>query len=403
MVSVKLKFRSSSIDVNLGSLYYQVVYKRVVRQISTPYKIMKKEWDASSCTLLIKVNDKDRYNYLQVLQKRIQWDKKKLMKIIDLYINSGIAFSVDSIVEAYKNEINDMTLFKYTDKLVSKLQNNGQIRTSETYKTTLNSFKSFMNGHDVSFFELDADLLKSYECYLKTNNLSMNTVSFYMRRLRAIYNKAVDDKIVEQHNPFKKVYTGTEKTIKRAISLRSIKRLKSLDLSYSASKAFARDMFFFSFYTRGMSFIDIAYLCKKNLRNGVLTYRRKKTGQQLYVRWEPCMQEIADQYSSCSESPFLLNIIKNSRDDSRKQYLNALTMINRNLKEIGKMVGLNISLSMYVARHSWATIAKNEGISLSVISESMGHDSESTTQIYLASLDSSIIDNANKKIIKLIR
>ena len=211
MVSVKLKFRSSSIDVNLGSLYYQVVYKRVVRQISTPYKIMKKEWDASSCTLLIKVNDKDRYNYLQVLQKRIQWDKKKLMKIIDLYINSGIAFSVDSIVEAYKNEINDMTLFKYTDKLVSKLQNNGQIRTSETYKTTLNSFKSFMNGHDVSFFELDADLLKSYECYLKTNNLSMNTVSFYMRRLRAIYNKAVDDKIVEQHNPFKKVYTGTEK------------------------------------------------------------------------------------------------------------------------------------------------------------------------------------------------
>ena len=110
MVSVKLKFRSSSIDGNLGSLYYQVVYQRVVRQISTPYKIMKKEWDANSCTLVIKVNDKDRYNYLQVLQKRIQWDKKKLMRIIDLYINSGIVFSVDSIVEAYKNEINDMIL-----------------------------------------------------------------------------------------------------------------------------------------------------------------------------------------------------------------------------------------------------------------------------------------------------
>ena len=127
MVSVKLKFRSSSIDGNLGSLYYQVVYQRVVRQISTPYKIMKKEWDANSCTLVIKINDKDRYNYLQVLQKRIQWDKKKLMRIIDLYINSGIVFSVDSIVEAYKNEINDMTLFKYTDKLVLKLKNNGQI------------------------------------------------------------------------------------------------------------------------------------------------------------------------------------------------------------------------------------------------------------------------------------
>lgn len=401
MVSIKLKFRPSTIDGKEGSLYYQVIYKRVIRQIATHYKIMPNEWYAEFDTLRIIDND-ERYNYLQSIQRRIQWDKKRLMKIIDRFINSGYDFSVDSIIDAYYNEIKDITLFNFIEKLIVKLQKNGQVRTSETYNCTLNSFKRFRHGNDLYFVELDNDLLMSYEYFLKSEGLSMNTISFYMRRLRAIYNRAVEEGIAEQNNLFKKVYTSSEKTVKRAIPLKSIKRLKSLDLSYSTAKAFARDMFLFSFYTRGMSFVDIAYLQKKDLKNGVLNYRRKKTGQLLYVRCEPCMQEIIKRYESATNSTYLLNIIKDNKNDARKQYLNALTLINRSLKSIGKLIGLDKPLSMYVARHSWASIAKAEGISLSVISESMGHDSESTTQIYLASLDSSVIDKANQKIIKLV-
>ena len=401
MVSIKLKFRPSTIDGKEGSLYYQVIYKRVIRQIATHYKIMPNEWYAESDTLRIIDND-ERYNYLQSIQRRIQWDKKRLMKIIDRFINSEYDFSVDSIIDAYYNEIKDITLFNFIEKLIVKLQKNGQVRTSETYNCTLNSFKRFRRGNDLYFVELDNDLLMSYEYFLKSEGLSMNTISFYMRRLRAIYNRAVEEGIAEQNNLFKKVYTSSEKTVKRAIPLKSIKRLKSLDLSYSTAKAFARDMFLFSFYTRGMSFVDIAYLQKKDLKNGVLNYRRKKTGQLLYVRCEPCMQEIIKRYESATNSTYLLNIIKDNKNDARKQYLNALTLINRSLKSIGKLIGLDKPLSMYVARHSWASIAKAEGISLSVISEGMGHDSESTTQIYLASLDSSVIDKANQKIIKLV-
>lgn len=401
MVSIKLKFRPSTIDGKEGSLYYQVIYKRVVRQVATHYKIMPNEWNAESDTLRI-IDNNERYNYLQSIQRRIQWDKKRLMKIIERFINSGYDFSVDSIIDTYYNEIKDITLFNFIEKLIVKLQKNGQVRTSETYNCTLNSFKRFRRGNDLYFVELDNDLLMSYEYFLKSEGLSMNTISFYMRRLRAIYNRAVEEGLTEQIDLFKKVYTSSEKTIKRAIPLKSIKRLKSLDLSYSTAKAFARDMFLFSFYTRGMSFVDIAYLQKKDLKNGVLNYRRKKTGQLLYVRWEPCMQEIIERYAPESNSTFLLNIIKDNKNDARKQYLNALTLINRSLKSIGKLIGLDKPLSMYVARHSWASIAKTEGISLSVISEGMGHDSESTTQIYLASLDSSVIDKANQKIIKLV-
>lgn len=401
MVSIKLKFRPSTIDGKEGSLYYQLIYKRVVRQISTHYKIMPNEWNAESDTLRI-IDNNERYNYLQAIQRRIQWDKKRLMKITDRFINSGYDFSVDSIIDTYYNEIKDITLFNFIEKLIVKLQKNGQVRTSETYNCTLNSFKRFRLGNDLYFVELDNDLLMSYEYFLKSEGLSMNTISFYMRRLRAIYNRAVEEGLTEQNDLFKKVYTSSEKTVKRAIPLKSIKRLKSLDLSYSTAKAFARDMFLFSFYTRGMSFVDIAYLQKKDLKNGVLNYRRKKTGQPLYVRWEPCMQEIIERHVPESNSTYLLNIIKDNTNDARKQYLNALTLINRSLKSIGKLIGLDKPLSMYVARHSWASIAKTEGISLSVISESMGHDSESTTQIYLASLDSSVIDKANQKIIKLV-
>ena len=261
MVSIKLKFRPSTIDGKEGSLYYQVIYKRVVRQISTHYKIMPNEWNAESDTLRI-IDNNERYNYLQSIQKRIQWDKKRLMKIIDRFINSGYDFYVDSIIDTYYNEIKDITLFNFIEKLIVKLQKNGQVRTSETYNCTLNSFKRFRRGNDLYFVELDNDLLMSYEYFLKSEGLSMNTISFYMRRLRAIYNRAVEEGLTEQNNLFKKVYTSSEKTVKRAIPLKSIKRLKSLDLSYSTAKAFARDMFLFSFYTRGMSFVDIAYLEK---------------------------------------------------------------------------------------------------------------------------------------------
>lgn len=402
MISVKLKFRTSAVEGKRGSLYYQVIYKGIIRQIATQYRISPEEWNAELGVLKIKDEEDSRCDFLRVMQKRIQWDKKRLMKIIDKYLNSGYVITADAIVEAFYEEVKDITFCNYTQKLIANFQKNGQMRTSETYNSALNSFMRFNSGQDLYFVEFDSDLIVSYEYYLKNENLSMNTISFYMRRLRAIYNRAVEDGLAEQNQPFRKVFTSTERTIKRAIPLQYIKRLKSLDLSHSMAKTFARDMFFFSFYTRGMSFVDIAYLQKKDLKNGILTYRRKKTRQQLSVHWEPCMQEIVDRYCSDFNSPYIFNVIKSVEKDARKQYLAASTLINRNLKELGKQLGLDKNISMYAARHSWASIAKNEGISLSVISECMGHDSEKTTQIYLASLDSSIIDNANQQIIKLI-
>lgn len=180
--------------------------------------------------------------------------------------------------------------------------------------------------------------------------------------------------------------------------LPAIKIIKTLDLSLNPSLDFARNMFLISFYLRGMSFIDMAFLKKSDLKNGYITYRRHKTGQQLVIEWTKEMQLILDKYPENS-TDYLLPIIRKPGTNERYTYRNVGYNINHNLKIIAKMVGVTIPLTLYVARHSWASAAKAKGIPLSVISEGMGHDSEATTQIYLASLDTSVVDRANSLII----
>ena len=291
------------------------------------------------------------------------------------------------------------TLFTFMQSIIEQKKLMGHIRTAETYKATLRSFSAFLNGKDIALTKINSDIMQLYEVHLYNRGLLRNTTSFYMRILRAVYNRAVEKDLTINRNPFKHVYTGIDKTIKRAIPLKAIKQIKNLDLSLQSSLDFVRDMFLFSFYTRGMSFIDMAYLKKKDLSNGILSYRRRKTGQQLFIRWEKCMQEIVEKYEN-PLSEYLLPIIKPMNGDERKQYQNAMYLINRKLKEIGKIVEIKLPLTMYVARHSWASVAKNKNVPISVISEGMGHDSEMTTQIYLASLDTAVVDKANAQILK---
>lgn len=220
-----------------------------------------------------------------------------------------------------------------------------------------------------------------------------------MRILRAVYNRAVEQELIRDRKPFRTVFTGTEKTLKRAISINDIKHIKNLDLSLKPNIEFARDIFLFLFFCRGMSFVDAVFLKKTDIQNEVLTYRRHKTNQVLHIKIIKPIKELIDRYSS-KDSPYLLPIIDCSVSDERKQYETALRRINNTLKIIADMVKLPVTLTTYVTRHSWATIAKSKNVPINVISDALGHDSIATTQIYLASIDTSVIDRANEMIIK---
>lgn len=284
--------------------------------------------------------------------------------------------------------------------IIGQLKQLDKVRTSETYTAALASFMKFREGQDILLCEIDGNTMMLYEAWLKGKGICPNTVSFYMRILRAVYNRAVEKELTEQKHPFKHVYTGIGKTVKRAIPLKAIKHIKELDLTLKPHLDYARDMFLFSFYTRGMSFIDMAYLKKSDLKNGIITYRRRKTGQQLSVKWEKCMEDIIAKYGENTATRYLLPIITTPCSDERTQYRNAICRINVALKDVAGLAGLDIPLTMHVARHCWASVAKSKNIPLSVISEGMGHDSEETTRIYLASLDTSVVDKANSLILK---
>ncbi|GAK37877.1 tyrosine type site-specific recombinase [Bacteroides graminisolvens DSM 19988 = JCM 15093] len=254
----------------------------------------------------------------------------------------------------FQDNKQEQSFNSYVRQQIARLKRLGKIHTSETYMAALRSFSGFMNDKEVLFDQLNADLIAEYEAYLKSRGNSPNTISFYMRILKAVYNRAVEEGLTGQRHPCKSVYTGVEKTLKRAISLNELKRIKGLDLSLKPNLNFARDMFLFYFYTGGMSFIDMAYLKKKDLQNGILSYRRRKAGQQLFIKWERCMQEIVDKYP-VNGTEYLLPIITKRNEDCQKQYTNELHRVNHLLKKIGKQLNLPIPLTMYVGRHSWAT------------------------------------------------
>ena len=191
------------------------------------------------------------------ISSRIRWDKDRLNKIIHTLSQSGI-FVTDDIVLHFQGNKQGQSFNDYICQQIARLKRLGKIRTSETYTVALRSFSGFINDKEVLFDQLNADLIAEYEAYLKGRDNSPNTISFYMRILKAVYNRAVEGGLTGQRHPFKSVYTGVEKTLKRALSLNDLKRIKRLDLSLKPNLDFARDIFLFCFYTRGMSFIDMA-------------------------------------------------------------------------------------------------------------------------------------------------
>ena len=310
-----------------------------------------------------------------------------------------------------RGRVRGQSFFRFTEDVIARLRQLGRTRTSETYASAVNSFLRFLDNRAIArddpdyssgelfIDDLDSEMMQAYEAYLKETGVCPNSSSFYMRNLRALYNRAVEENLTVQRFPFRHVYTGVERTTKRAIPLEAMRRIKEMDLSGRSVLCFARDMFLFSFYSRGMSFVDMAYLRKGNLKGGIISYRRHKTGRKLVIRLEKCMQGIIERYET-RDSDYLLPIIKPGRGvDERKQYLRMEHNVNRALRIIGSRLGLSVPLTMYVARHSWASIAHSKNIPISVICEGMGHDSELTTRIYLASFDNVAVDDANSLII----
>lgn len=294
------------------------------------------------------------------------------------------------------------SFFKFMERERERLRCQGRFGTAANYLTAKNSFRAFLEGRDLSFGQLSRRLMADYQDWLRRKGISPNTSSCYMRALRAVYNKAVDEGLTRQAYPFKGVYTGVEKTRKRNLGekiLRDMERLRPVE----SALRLARDLFLFSFLACGMPFVDMAFLKKEQLREGYLVYRRHKTGKQVVVKLDNRMYDIIQRYER-SESPYLFPVVRPEADaaEAYRQYRRGVCRYNRLLKRLGRLIGCPASLSSYAARHSWASQASANNVGLGVISKALGHTQLRTTQVYINDVNDSAVERANRRIMRKV-
>ena len=298
----------------------------------------------------------------------------------------------------------------FMKQVANGLQMEGNFGTAHVYRSSLNAIIAYRGKGDFTFDEVTPEWLKSFEIYLRSRGCSWNTVSTYLRTFRAVYNRAVDSGIASYvPHLFRSVYTGTRADRKRALDNEDMKkvftRLSQSSVVTSALQQ-AQDLFILMFLLRGLPFVDLAYLRKSDLRDNVITYRRRKTGRPLSVTLTPEAMSLLKKYMNRdSSSPYLFPLLK-SREGTKeayREYQLALRSLNQQLMLLGELLGLSDKLSSYTARHTWATTAYYCEIHPGIISEAMGHSSILVTETYLKPFRNKKIDEANKQVVNFVK
>jgi len=375
----------------------QLIHNRNIKLLRTRFRVFPAEWDKQKEMVLFCNSDTIRQSQLQSIKNGLDAELMQLSILIRL-LELKSDYTVGELVDLYSDNSFNGYLFPFIDCVVKRLKEENRSKSATILLTAKRSFERFLCGQDILLDKIDNDLMRKYETHLKNTGIMKNTISCYMRSLRSTYNQAAKRGLTSHKNPFANIFTRIDKTVKRAVSEDIVIRLKKLNLTENAELSLARDLFMFSFYMRGISFIDMANLRKCNVKNGYIIYSRSKTHQMLTVKIEACMQEIIVRYESQTIDDYLLPVYTKQNSNHSSQLRNH----NKRLKRISNLIGLEKPLSSYVSRHTWATLALRKGISIEVISESMGHENETTTRIYLASLGQSVVDKANEEIIRLI-
>lgn len=336
--------------------------------------------------------------------------QKKRSKAIDIITQldeqeelNGL--SVTQIKDRIVNADKLKSFHSFGNDLVNELLSVNRIGSVRSYAHALTAIKNFTKKSDIRFEEINYDFLNKFEKHHLQKGGSLNGLAAYLRSIRAIFNKAIKlDLIDQKHYPFIKYTLKTKPTKKRAISASLINKIKELELSETHPCFHARNYFMASFYLMGISFIDLALLKVSDIKDGRIYFKRRKTKQEFNIKITESLNEILNSYLvGKGKNEYIFPIAKGL--DSVQEYKKlewARKRYNKKLKELGALCGIEETLTSYVSRHSFASLAKNNDIPITAISEMMGHTSIKTTQVYLDSLSSDRLDDYNEKINGLI-
>ncbi len=343
----------------------------------------------------------DKLQIAKAIIKNFGVDIKKIN--VDQLVNRIKAGWDAKIISTERRSVNDcIQLLKWTSILVKRKERANSPSTAEWYANSVSAFLRFNGIEDIKLDDISVSHFKEFLVEAKAKNVKSSSINSYLRGIRAIYNKALDeDKFVLVKNPFDKFkIPSSQKTKKRATSKESFLQIRKLKYSEECALWHTKNYILIMFNCRGMNLIDLVKLKVENIQGERLYYGRSKTGDPLSVKITKELARILSYYSkNKSNRDFLFPSYYDGSTQSYEKYKSIRRRINERFKKIAKDAGITENFTTYSIRHSWATIAKHMGISTEIISEGLGHNSLRTTEIYLKSFENHTIDDANEKIV----
>lgn len=425
MTSIVFHFRESTVSkLALGSIFIRVIRKSKPVSMTTPFKVYPHEWDAAKHCLIYDEKNTSRHPYLREIEEGMVRIHKQILDIEERLKRESNDYSASDIADIYNQRDYGKHLSMFLESACKELEANGQYRAARAYKTTVKGLLEFTGDEHIVYGHFDGDLLNKFEKHLISSGKTPNTVSFYMRNLRAIYNKAIQEKVVKAKpfNPFTEVYTGVEVASKFTLTKEDMIVLEkkmycmlnenAADLS--KEKLVMRNAllyFMFSFYACGMFFIDIVFLKKADVYGGFVRYKRKQTGPRIKVPVTKEMRLIINSFTDAvKDSPYIFPIIDKPDANEQLKYQSAMRLQIMGLRTLEAETQLSYIgnssdgndqlkfLSTHTARYTWALFAKEFNYPLELISDSLGFIFEKDTLIFLNSLSqTSIVDPADSE------
>lgn len=398
--SIKIILKNKPLSDNTLPIVLQIIKEGKTKIISTGISCKKTDWDGNNLK-------KSHPNY----QKRnliLSAQKQKALKIIDDFQEEGTDFTLTDFEKLYKGEKQNskVTVYEHFQDIIVRMKLSNRLGNAKTYYDTCNSFFKFHSDRDLTFKGLNVTMLEKYEAHLRSRNNHDSGIAFKMRSLRAVYNSAIRNGIVSQDfYPFDKYKISKLKVkgLKRALTREEVKRIIDVDLSERPDLIDTKNYFIFSYFARGINWIDMLKLKRENVQGEYIVYTRSKTKGNFIVEILPPVRDVINFYlNQKRNSEYILPILL--KDDllpiqveNRKH--KTLKKFNKELKELARLAKVAKNVTSYVIRHSYATNMKQIGVSVDKISQSMGHTNVEVTNSYLQDFDNKDIDFENQKLL----
>lgn len=398
--SIKILLRNKPLSGGTFPIILQIIKDGKTKIFSTGISCIKSEWSGSELK-------KTHQNY----QKRnliLTNIKQKASKIIDDLVGEGIEFTLSDFEKIFRGDKQNskITVYEHFQDIINRMKLSNRLGNAKSYHDTCNSFFKFNPDKEITFKNVTVGMLENYEAYLRSRGNQDSGIAFKMRSLRAVYNSAIRNGIVKQdYYPFDKYKISKlkGKGIKRALTREEVKRIIEVDLAERPDLINAKNYFIFSYFARGVNWVDMLLLKKSDIQDGYICYIRSKTKIRFLVKILPPVQDVLNFYISQDNKtdyvfPILLrNDLTPVQIENRKH--KTLKKFNSELKELARLAKVAKTVTTYTIRHSYATNLKQLGVSTDKISESMGHSSLEVTNSYLKNFETDIIDEANKNLL----